>query len=84
MLALLFFLLGNLATLETLITFISWTHLNIHKKSIGLLNINNFYDGLLTFINHAIKNHFILISAKKLFICASIANELFDLLQARS
>ena len=76
------FLPGDLATFEALITFTSWAHLNIHKKPIGLLNVNNFYDGLLTFINHAIKNHFVPYSVKKLFISASTANELLDLLQA--
>ena len=76
------FLLGDLATLEALITFASWAHLNIHQKPIGLLNVNNFFDGLFTFINHAIKNHFISISAKNLFVCASTANKLLDLLQA--
>ena len=76
------FLLGDLATFEALITFASWAHLNIYKKPIGLLNVNNFYDGLLTFINHAIKNHFVPHSVKKLFISASTANELLDLLQA--
>ena len=36
------FLPGDLTTLEALITFASWAHLNIHKKPIGLLNVNNF------------------------------------------
>ncbi|KAK9230108.1 hypothetical protein WN944_023075 [Citrus x changshan-huyou] len=76
------FLPRDLATLEALITFTSWAHLSIHKKLIGLLNVNNFYDGLITFLNHAIKNYFIQSSVKKLFICAPIANELLDLLQA--
>ena len=71
---------GDLATLEALITFAFWAHLNIHQKPIDLLNVNNFFDGLLTFIKHAIKNHFILISAKNLFVCASTSNELLDLL----
>ena len=53
------FLPRDFATLEALITFASWTNLHIHKRPISLLNINNFYDGLLTFINHAIKNHFV-------------------------
>ena len=76
------FLPGDLATFEVLITFASWAHLNIHKKLISLLNVNNFYGGLLIYINHAIKNHFVLYSVKKLFISASTANELLDLLQA--
>ena len=53
------FLVGDLATLEALIIFASWAHLNILKKSISLLNANNFYDRLLTFINQTIKNHFV-------------------------
>lgn len=76
------FLLGDLATLEALITLASWAHLHIHQKPIGLLNVNNFYDGFIAFLNHAIKNNFIPSNAKKLFICAHTANELLDLLQA--
>ena len=64
------FLPGDLATFKALFTFASWAHLNIHQKPIGLLNVNNFYDGLLTFINHAIKNHFVPYSVKKtLYLC---------------
>ena len=37
------FLPGNLVTLKALITFASFTYLNIHRKPIGLLNVNNFY-----------------------------------------
>ena len=52
------FLPGDLATLEALITLASWAHLHIHKKPIGLLNVNNFYDGFIAFLNHAIKKLF--------------------------
>ncbi|KAK9190390.1 hypothetical protein WN943_018995 [Citrus x changshan-huyou] len=74
--------LRDLATLEALITLASWAHLHIHQKPIGLLNVNNFYDGFIAFLNHAIKNYFIPSNAKKLFICAHTANELLDMLQA--
>ncbi|KAK9222183.1 hypothetical protein WN944_010615 [Citrus x changshan-huyou] len=76
------FLPRDLATLEALITLASWAHLHIHQKPISLLNVNNFYDGFIAFLNHAIKNYFVLSNAKKLFICAHAANELLDLLQA--
>ncbi|KAK9203152.1 hypothetical protein WN943_013406 [Citrus x changshan-huyou] len=76
------FLPGDLATLEALITLASWAHLHIHQKPIGLLNVNNFYDDFIAFLNHAIKNYFIPANVKKLFICAYTANELLDLLQA--
>ncbi|KAK9192830.1 hypothetical protein WN944_003523 [Citrus x changshan-huyou] len=76
------FLPGDLATLEALITLASWAHLHIHQKPIGLLNVNNFYDGFNAFLNHTIKNYFVPSNAKKLFICAHTANEILDLLQA--
>ncbi|KAK9214985.1 hypothetical protein WN944_006988 [Citrus x changshan-huyou] len=76
------FLPGDLTTLEALITLASWAHLHIHQKLICLLNVNNFYDGFIAFLNHAIKNYFIHSTAKKLFICAHTANDLLDLLQA--
>ncbi|KAK9187543.1 hypothetical protein WN944_018940 [Citrus x changshan-huyou] len=76
------FLPGDLATLETLITLASWVHLNIHQKPIDLLNVNNFYDDFIAFLNYTIKNYFIHSTTKKNFICAHIANELLDLLQA--
>ncbi|KAH9705357.1 Integrase catalytic domain-containing protein [Citrus sinensis] len=73
---------GDLSTLEALITLASWAHLHIHQKPIGLLNVNNFYDGFITFLNHAIKNYFVPSNVKKLFICAHTANELLNMLQA--
>ncbi|KAK9187675.1 hypothetical protein WN944_019073 [Citrus x changshan-huyou] len=73
---------GDLTTLEALITLASWAHLHIHQKPIGLLNVNNFYDGFIAFLHHAIKNYFIHSNAKKLFICDHTANELLDMLQA--
>ena len=76
------FLPGDLATLDALITLAFWAHLHIHQKLIGLLNVNNFYDGFIAFLNHAIKNYFIPSNTKKLFICTHTTNELLDLLQA--
>ncbi|KAK9225767.1 hypothetical protein WN943_010811 [Citrus x changshan-huyou] len=76
------FLPGDLAILEALITLASWAHLHIHQKPIDLLNVNNFYDGFIAFLNHAIKNYFVPSNAKKLFICTHTTNELLDLLQA--
>ncbi|KAK9190668.1 hypothetical protein WN943_019276 [Citrus x changshan-huyou] len=65
------FLPGDLATLEALITLASWAHLHIHQKPISLLNVNNFYDGFIAFLNHAIKNYFIPSNVKKTFYLCS-------------
>ena len=63
------FLPGDLATLEALITLASWAHLNIDQKPIGLLNVNNFYDDFITFLNHVIKNYFFPSIAKNVRQC---------------
>ncbi|XVF73899.1 hypothetical protein PTKIN_Ptkin13bG0017700 [Pterospermum kingtungense] len=46
---------SGFGTLEDLFQMISWAHLNIHEKPIGVLNINGFFNGLLSFIDHAME-----------------------------
>ena len=50
---------GGLGTLEEFCEVATWTQLGFHKKACGLLNISGFYDGLLSFLNHATKEKFI-------------------------
>jgi uncharacterized protein (TIGR00730 family) len=44
---------GGLGTLEELFEMLTWSQLGIHAKPIGLLNVDGFYDGLVSFIEHA-------------------------------
>ena len=46
---------GGLGTLEEVFNIVSWAHLNIHKKPLGLLNVNSFYDGLMSFVEYAVE-----------------------------
>ena len=73
---------GGYGTLEEIFQIISWTQLNIHQKLIGLFNINNFFDDLLSFLDHAVEQKFISPLARRLLISASTADELIDKLQA--
>ncbi|XVF60910.1 hypothetical protein PTKIN_Ptkin08bG0086000 [Pterospermum kingtungense] len=52
-------LLGGFCILKELFQMISWAQLNIHEKPIGVLNINGFFNGLLSFIDHAVEQKFI-------------------------
>ena len=54
---------GGLGTLEEIFHISSWAMLNIHQKSIGLLNVNGFYNNLLSFLNHAVEQQFLTFSA---------------------
>ena len=46
---------GGLGTLEEIFHISSWAQLHIHHKPIGLLNVNGFYDKLLSFLDHAVE-----------------------------
>jgi uncharacterized protein (TIGR00730 family) len=50
---------GGLGTLEEFCEVATWTQLGFHRKACGLLNIEGFYNGLLSFLNHATEQRFI-------------------------
>ena len=55
---------GGLGTLEEIFYISSWAQLHIHHKPIGLLNVNGFYDNLLSFLDNAVEQEFIISSAR--------------------
>lgn len=50
---------GGFGTLDELFEIITWAQLGFHRKPIGLLNVDNYFDPLLTFINHIAQEGFI-------------------------
>lgn len=42
---------GGFGTLEELFEMLTWGQLGLHKKPIGILNINGFYDNLIAFLD---------------------------------
>jgi hypothetical protein len=56
--------------------------LNIHQKPIGLLNVNGFYNNLLSLIDHAVEQQFLTFSARQILISAATAKQLIDELQS--
>jgi len=45
---------GGLGTLEELFEVLTWAQLGIHTKPCGVLNVDGYYDGLLSFLDHAV------------------------------
>ena len=74
--------LGGFGILEELFQVVSLAQLNIHQKPIGILNVNGFYDGLLSFVDHAVKKGFISTSARRILISAPTPDQLIDQLLA--
>jgi len=50
---------GGFGTLEELFEATTWAQLNYHRKPVGLLNVDGFYDPLLAFIRRANAEGFI-------------------------
>lgn len=50
---------GGYGTLEELFETITWNQLGIHNKGIVVLNVNGFYDGLMTWIRGAVDQGFV-------------------------
>jgi uncharacterized protein (TIGR00730 family) len=55
---------GGLGTLEEIFHISSWAQLHIHHKPIGLLNVNSFYDNLLSFLDQAVEQKYLTSSAQ--------------------
>ena len=50
---------GGLGTIEEIFEIITWSQLGMHRKPCGLLNVNNYYDKLIGFLDHAVSEQFI-------------------------
>lgn len=47
---------GGFGTLEELFEVVTWAQLGLHRKPIGILNVNGFYDPLVTQLDHMVSN----------------------------
>lgn len=72
---------GGYGTLEELLEVITWAQLGIHHKPVGLLNVDGYYNSLLTFIDKAVEEGFINTSARRIIVMAPTAEELMDKLE---
>ena len=73
---------GGLGTLKEIFHISSWAQLHIHHKLIGLLNVNGFYDNLLSFLDQAVEQEFLTSSARQIIISIATAEQLIDQLQS--
>ncbi|KAK0603953.1 hypothetical protein LWI29_010536 [Acer saccharum] len=67
---------GGYGTLEELLEVITWAQLGIHDKPVGLLNVDGYYNSLLSFIDKAVEEGFISPSARHIIVSAPNAKDL--------
>ncbi len=69
---------GGLGTLEELCEILTWAQLGLHAKPCGLLNVCNYFDGLLAFLDHAVEERFLKSQHRALIIEADTPSDLLD------
>jgi uncharacterized protein (TIGR00730 family) len=50
---------GGIGTLEELIEVYTWSQLGMHRKPLGVLNVNGYYDALGAFLDVAVEQRFL-------------------------
>ncbi|GFP83168.1 cytokinin riboside 5'-monophosphate phosphoribohydrolase log3 [Phtheirospermum japonicum] len=68
-------------TLEELLEVITWAQLASMIKPVGLLNVDEYYDSLLSFIDKAVEEGFISPNARHIIVSAPTAKELVKKLE---
>ncbi|PHT25391.1 Cytokinin riboside 5'-monophosphate phosphoribohydrolase LOG4 [Capsicum baccatum] len=72
---------GGYGTLDELLEVISWVQLGIHDKPVGLLNVDGYYNLLLSFINKAVEEGFISPNSCQIIVSSPTATELVEKLE---
>lgn len=67
---------GGYGTMEELLEMITWAQLGIHKKPVGLLNVDGYYNCLLALFDNGVEEGFIKPGARNIVISAPSAKEL--------
>ncbi|HTI35751.1 MAG TPA: TIGR00730 family Rossman fold protein [Miltoncostaea sp.] len=73
---------GGIGTLEELVEALTWTQLGIHRKPVGLLDVNGYWRPLLALLDHAVEQRFVLPEHRGDLISRPDPDELLDALAA--
>jgi uncharacterized protein (TIGR00730 family) len=73
---------GGMGTFEETLEVLTWSQLGIHRKPVGLLNVEGYYDALLGMIAHAVEEGFVPREYRALSFAADTPGGLLDALEA--
>ncbi len=72
---------GGIGTLEELAEMLTWAQLGIHHKPCGVINVAGYFDPLLAFLNHAVKERFVTPGHRETLLSAPDAAALLDAME---
>ncbi|HAV62531.1 MAG TPA: TIGR00730 family Rossman fold protein [Verrucomicrobiales bacterium] len=73
---------GGFGTLEEIFEMITWAQLRLHALPCALLNVDGFFDGLISFLDGAVADGFVRADQRNEIIVAREAPALFESLAA--
>lgn len=68
---------GGMGTLDELFEILTWRQLGFHNKPIAILNINNYYDHLIAFLDEGVKKGLIKEADRDLLYSSNDWNEIW-------
>jgi len=69
---------GGAGTLEEFFEVWTWAQLGIHRKPCGLLNVHGYFDGLLTFLDHAVAERFLRVEHRVMVLVDNDVDRLLE------
>ncbi len=69
---------GGIGTLEELFEIMTWVQLGLQNKPIGILNVNNYFESLIAFIDNMISSGFLRAVDKELLIVSDNIEDLLN------
>jgi hypothetical protein len=73
---------GGFGTLEELVEMLTWAQLGFHSDPCGLLNVDGYYDGLVSFFDHQVDTGFVEPSHRRLLTVTDEPEELLARFEA--
>jgi uncharacterized protein (TIGR00730 family) len=72
---------GGFGTLEEFFEVLTWLQLGLHHNPVGILNVNGFYDNLLTQMDIMVEQRFLKPANRQLVMTSADAIELVNLME---
>jgi uncharacterized protein (TIGR00730 family) len=73
---------GGIGTLEELFEVYTWAQLGIHTKPLGLLDVAGYFQPLVAFLDHAVRERFLRLEMRTLLAVSDDLDELLAALEA--
>jgi hypothetical protein len=73
---------GGIGTLEEVFEMLSWSQLGLHRKPIGLLDVDGFYEPLIALLDHMTTESFISVDHRRFLLSDSDPINLLDAMEA--